>query len=89
MGLHDDQIQFEEYGELQVAQQTIADLRTELDQSQRRERLLEMSQSSLMRKLEKVTKVSRSRLKRMNQRGKLLIEARATIARLSREAHGG
>lgn len=51
--------------------------------------LYQMSQSSLIVKLEKVTKVSRSRLKRMNQRGKLLIEARAIIARMSREAHGG
>ena len=50
--------------------------------------LQEASISSLQRKLEKVQRVSRSRLKRMSQRGKLLIEARATIARMTEEAHG-
>lgn len=51
--------------------------------------LAELSQSALKRKLEKVTRVSRSRLKRMNQRGRLLIEARAMLFRLTRETSGG
>ena len=50
--------------------------------------LQEMSISSLQRKLEKVQRVSRSRLRRMNQRGKLMIEARAQLMRLQDEAHG-
>lgn len=51
--------------------------------------LAETSVRALQRKLEKTRKISRSRLKRMNQRGKLLIETRATLMRLQREAHGG
>lgn len=66
-----------------------AKLEQELARTKKLLHLAELSQSALQTKLARVTKVSRSRLKRMNQRGKLLIEARATIARMSREAHGG
>lgn len=59
------------------------------DQIEKERDLLRLSVDSLVRKLAKVEKVSRSRLKRMNQRGKAVIEAQATIARLSREASGG
>lgn len=51
--------------------------------------LQESSISALQRKLKKVQGVSRSRLRRMNQRGKLLIAARSELARLREEAHGG
>lgn len=61
---------------------TVGDLRTRLW-------LAETSVRALTRKLDKTQRVSRSRLKRMNQRGKLLIEARANLFRITGEAHGG
>lgn len=61
---------------------TVGDLRTRMW-------LAETSVEALKRKLAKVQKVSRSRLKRMNQRGKLVIEARAELMRLREEVSRG
>lgn len=49
----------------------------------------ELSISSLARKVKKVEGVSKSRLIRMKQRGKVLIQTRALLARMNKETHGG
>lgn len=62
---------------------------TELERLQTEVELLRMSNDALLSKLRKVQRVSKSRLARMRQRTKLLIEARGIIMRMQDEAHGG
>ena len=61
---------------------TVAQVKKQLE-------LAELSNSALQAKLKKVQRVSRSRLERMRNRGKLLIQTRAALIRLQDEAHGG
>jgi hypothetical protein len=59
------------------------------EQLERRLALSEQSNEALRNKIRRINHISKNRLNRMKQRTKLLIEARATIARLQAEAHGG